>query len=86
MDMERQRLEILQYYIGGKVYNSKHDKGLIKELKNLDYIRCGINSNLDETLMTTDYGILYLDLSGIKVNAPSIKGGRLVNTATEASV
>lgn len=86
MDIEKQRLDILEYYIGGKVYNSEHDKAIIRELKNLDYLRCGITSNLDETIMTTDYGLLYLDLSGIPVDTPAIEGGRIIKTVKEAAI
>lgn len=86
MNSEQQRLEILRYYIGGKVYDPDHSRDLIRELKNLDYLRCGITSDIEETLMTTDYGILYLDISGVEVIAPTVKDGRLVDTVTEASV
>lgn len=85
MDVEAQRLDILQYYIGGKVYNPVHNKTIIRELKNLDYLRCGITSDLEETIMTTDYGLLYLDISGIVVDTPIIEGGR-IKTTREAAI
>ena len=85
MNAEAQRLDILQYYIDGKVYNPAHNKTIIRELKNLDYLRCGITSNLEETIMTTDYGLLYLDISGIVVDTPIIEGGR-IKTTREAAI
>lgn len=87
MNVDAQRLDILQYYINGKVYNPIHNKTIIGELQNLDYLRCGITSNLEETIMTTDYGLIYLDISGIIVDTPIIVGGRLqLRSLTERKI
>jgi len=77
MDKEQQRLSILRYYVDGKLYNPEHSKATIKQLKNQGYLRCGINSDLKETIKTTDNGLLYLDLAGYDVGAPAVVGGRI---------
>ena len=77
VDKEQQRLSILEYYVGGKLYNPEHSKATIKQLKNQGYLRCGINSDIKETIKTTDNGLLYLDLAGYKVDAPAVIGGRI---------
>ena len=80
MDKEQQRLSILEYYVGGKLYNPEHSKAIIKQLKNQGYLRCGITSDIKETIKTTDNGLLYLDLAGIDVGAPTVVGGRICKT------
>ena len=77
MDKEQQRLSILEYYVGGKVCNPDHSKAIIEQLKNQGYLRCGITSDIKETVKTTDNGLLYLDLAGIDVGAPTVIGGRI---------
>ena len=77
MDKEQQRLPILEYYVGGKVCNPDHSKAVIKQLMNQGYLRCGITSDIKETVKTTDNGLLYLDLAGIDVGAPTVIGGRI---------
>ncbi len=77
MDKEQLRLSILEYYVGGKLYNPDHSKAVIKQLKNQGYLRCGITSDIKETIKTTDNGLLYLDLAGIEVEAPVVVGGRI---------
>lgn len=77
MDKERQRLSILGYYVGGKLCDPEHSKAIIKQLRNQGYLRCGITSDIEETVKTTDNGLLYLDLAGIDVGAPTVIGGRI---------
>lgn len=80
MSTESRELEILQYYARGAICNQMHDKVIIEVLINLGYLRRSINSNLEETMRTTDYGLLYLDLFGVPVDAPAIEGGRIAIT------
>jgi len=85
MNKEQQRLSILEYYVAGKLYNPEHDKAVIRQLRNQGYLRCGITSNIEETFMTTDNGLLYLDLAGIDVEAPVIVGGRICKSKEAAN-
>lgn len=85
MSVEAQELEILRYYARGAIYNQIHDGATIEEMVNLGYLRRGINSDLEETMRTTDYGLLYLDLFGVAVDVPVIEGGR-IKTTREAAI
>lgn len=60
MSDEETRKEILLYYRDGRRYNDLHDKEVIRELKDLGYLRCGITPDITETLKTTDNGLIYL--------------------------
>ncbi len=80
MSTESRELEILHYYARGAICNQMHDKVIIEVLINLGYLRRSINSDLEETMRITDYGLLYLDLFGVPVDAPAIEGGRIAIT------
>ena len=84
MDKEQQRLSILEYYVGWKLCNPDHSKAVIKQLMNQGYLRCGITSDIKETVKTTDNGLLYLDLAGIDVGAPPVIGGRICKSEEAA--
>lgn len=51
---------------------------------NQGYLRCGITSDIKETVKTTDNGLLYLDLAGIDVGAPPVIGGRICKSEEAA--
>ena len=47
-------------------------------------IRDETNLRIKETIKTTDNGLLYLDLAGIDVGAPTVVGGRICKTKRAA--
>ena len=55
-----EELKILEYYKGGKARWDKHDRDVIRDLKDSGYLRCGITEKLVETLKTTVDGLEYL--------------------------
>lgn len=80
---EKMRQDVLIAYIDGGNLDPKHDSHVIHELKNLGYLRCGIDTDVDvETLKTTEFGLRYLRSSGVKVRRSIITGktraGRLL--------
>lgn len=79
---EDEKLQILQHYVGGKVRSPEHSssprsKVLIRELKNQGYLRCGITPTVEETIKTTEKGLIYLEAHGIQADAPQIAFCRL---------
>lgn len=50
---------------------------LIRKLKDCAYIRCGVNSNLEETYKTTDSGMAYLRMLRKVVNRCNSRDGCL---------
>lgn len=62
---EEQRLAILEYYVGGRVYNPQHDRPIIDQLRNQGYLKCGVTPDIKETFKTTRYGTWYLDILGV---------------------
>lgn len=77
MDDEKIRLDLLEYYVGGKIRNPSHSAYFIRQLKNLGYLRCGITPQIEETIKTTSKGLVYLKMSGYDVDAPDIVDGRM---------
>jgi len=76
--MLEDRTSILKAYMAGAVRDEKHDPAVIKELKNLGYLRCGISSDMKETIKTTDEGLIYLKAMGCNVDCPNIRYRRIV--------
>lgn len=80
MDEEQvMRIDILKYYVKGRTYNPSHDKRVIRQLKDLGYLRCGITPEIHETLKTTDDGLVYLRSYGVHVRgAPRVVNGTML--------
>ena len=76
--MSEERTAILEAYTAGAIRDEKHDPAVIKELENLGYLRCGISSDMKETIKTTDEGLIYLKAMGCKVDCPKIRYRRIM--------
>lgn len=74
---EEERQRILLYYMDGRIRDESHDKSVIRQLKNQGYLRCGITPSLQETIKTTDNGLIYLRSYGYRVKAPKVVNGRI---------
>lgn len=61
------RVEILRYYLPGRVCDPAHDRCTIRYLKDCGYLRSGITPELEETLKTTDLGRICLQSYGIRI-------------------
>ncbi len=75
---EKERIELLEYYVGGKLRNPQHSKSSIRLLKDLGYLRCGITSQIEETIKTTSKGLVYLRMRGHDHGAPEVVNGRML--------
>lgn len=70
------RIDILRYYVKGQVRNPNHDRYVIRQLKDLCYLRSGITPEIQETLRTTDLGLIYLRSYGVHIwGAPRVVDG-----------
>ncbi len=78
---EKERIELLEYYIGGKLRNPEHNKSSIGLLMDLGYLRCGITSQIEETIKTTSMGLVYLRMRGHDHGAPQVVNGRMLRKA-----
>ena len=81
---ERERIELLEYYVGGKLRNPEHNRSSIGLLTDLGYLRCGITSQVEETIKTTSTGLVYLRMRGRDHGAPEVVNGRMLRK-TESS-
>lgn len=60
----------------GRVRDAGHDADVIRQLLDLGYLRSGITPELEETLRTTDDGLVYLRSYGVLVpGAPRVING-----------
>ncbi len=75
---EKERIELLEYYVDGKLRNPEHNKSSIGLLIDLGYLRCGITSQMDETIKTTSKGLVYLRMRGHNHGAPEVVNGRML--------
>ncbi len=81
---EKERIELLEYYVGGKLRNLEHKNSSIGLLMDLGYLRCGITSQMEETIKTTSMGLVYLRMRGRDHGAPEVVNGRILRK-TESS-
>ena len=77
---EKERIELLEYYVGGKLRNLEHKNSSIGLLMDLGYLRCGITSQMEETIKTASMGLVYLRMRGRDHGAPEVVNGRMLRT------
>ena len=76
---EKNRQEALLYYIGGKVYNPKHDRREVESLNNLGYLSWHLTDGAEEYYETTAAGLIRLRSCGYDVPAPEVCGCMIVD-------
>lgn len=76
---EKNRQEVLLYYIGGNVYNPNHDRREVESLNNLGYLSWHLTDGAEEYYETTAAGLIRLRSCGYDVPAPEVCGCMIVD-------